>query len=365
MAIAVVTAANPLARAQDTGFNILANDLDHGFKPKITFSDVSSDRIAATRDGADVTYDTAANPRRLAAVVTANLVQFPFTDIAEDMPVAVTFGGFSFEATLGDDNSRPVDKDGTPLPFNPAKKTAIFYFTKDIEPTTSTGTTRTVRIGYVQFSWTTQTVTARVVVSDSVSAGVDGIYDKGDLLNAAAFDADKGGATYFRNEPVPVSITFGSAIGSRTAFGGGLLKTAEVKVGSSARGNDAVLALNTLVAAGGADVTDPKMDTTIPKVDQDGNGIISFNGILTDLAPSSLTAASFPVMLRLFIDDAEVDPAEFTMSVTDPGKAGKSTFTITNVLVAPAGAKVSVLATDASGNSKLVERQVTAGGPTR
>jgi hypothetical protein len=370
VAVAFAAAMAPHTWAQDEeGFNILANDQDRGFKPKITFTEVSTDRIVVSRDGADVSYDTAPNPRRIGAVIQANLVQFPFSDIAEDMTVGVTIGGFNFESTLGEDNSRRADRSGDLLPFDPNKTSAIYYLTKEVESPNPDRDPRIVRVGYVKFSWTTRVLTVRVVVADAEGAGFEGFYDKQALIDAAAFDSEKGGATVFKNEPLAVAVTFGSAAGSRQAFGGGVLRTVQRKVGSERAGNAAVLPLNTLVAAGTADIIDPKMDGAIPTTDQDGDGLLSFNGVITDLAPSTLTGEILPVTLRLYIDDSEVfaEDESFVLSQTDPNKLGKSTFTISNLVLPDDGLShlVAVYAEDVSGNGKLVEQEVKAGGPTR
>ncbi len=174
-------AAATLGRAQD-GFNILANEGDGGFKPKIAFSETNGNRLNVLRDEGSAIFETVSIPSRLSACVTGGLVQFPFSEIAEDVPVGVSVGGFSLQVTLGEDNWRRVDREGNLLPFDPSKKSAIYYFSKEEPPTTDAGESMFRKVGYVKFNWNAKSVTARVLVTNVEGAAVSGIYDRSALL---------------------------------------------------------------------------------------------------------------------------------------------------------------------------------------
>jgi hypothetical protein len=228
-------------------------------------------------------------------------------------------------------------------------------------------------VGYVKFTWTTKAVTARVLVTNIEGAGVSGIYDRSGLIDAAAIDAEKGGIRPFKNEPLDVSLIFGPATGTRSAFGDGRVRTVYRKVGSESRGNSDILQLDSLIAVGAADITPTGLVTSVPALDQDGDHLISFNGTLTDLAPSSLTNVVFPVGLHVFVDGTEmlsdVDAPEnvipdFSLAVTDPDASGKSIFTITN-LVLPEGQtphSLVIQAVDVSGNVRKMETKIADSG---
>ncbi len=154
----------------------------------------------------------------------------------------------------------------------------------------------------------------------------------------------------------------------RAGFGNGRVRTIHRKVGSEAAGNADFLQLNSMVAVGGTDVAAPKVAADVPTSRQDAEQLISFNGTITDLAPSSLSAVQYPTTLRRFVDGLEMvsdlnaeDPslADFTYSIGEPDHYGKCIYTITNLILTgdDTGHDVMIGSVDPSGNVRKVETQ--------
>ena len=366
LALAFANMATP-ARSQDE-FNILANDYDRQFTPTIIFSDSAGEKLVAIREAGGLSIEAVAKPERVSALVVANLVQFPFGEIAEDMPVSVSIGAFEFSGVLGDDAERRLARSGAVVPFNPQKASAVFRLTAEVPG--PSGTTRTRMVGSVRFAWTLRALAIRVVVEDAEQAGKKGIYDTAAMVEAAAFDPSKGGLRRFRNEPVAVSVGFGSASGARTVFGYGRVESRLRRIGSANSGDGNTVALTSLAAMGKADLEPPKVALSLPAEDGNGDGRISFNGTITDLAPGTLSGAALPNTVRLFIDDVEKfsdgDAPDFTLSATGIDPNGTSIFTISELALPVDDAtshRVAIEVSDGSGNVRLMDRPVAVKRP--
>lgn len=363
VALAMALAAMILPVSAQEEFNILANDYDRQFAPTTNFTEHASDKLVTVREGSTIHVQTAANPRLLSAMIVANLVQFPFAEIAEDMPVNVSVGGFQFSGKLGEDVERKRLRNGSLAPFNPGKTSALFLLTTPV--TGANGVVRAKTLGTVRFSWNLRALAVRVAVEDVERAGNGGIYDKAAMVEAAALDAKTGGVCRFRNEPVLVRVGFGSASGSRVGFGTGRVEARVREFGPGATGTGKVLTMCALAVVGKADLEAPKVALNFPVGDQNSDYKISFNGIASDLPPGTLTGASSPFTLRLFVDGVEKFPAgdapDFSMSATGIDPDGKSTFTISELSVPPLDGKahtVGIEVLDVSGNVRWVERPI-------
>ena len=368
MAVALALAAVSSPGYAQEEFNILANDYDRQFAPTITFTNNASDRLVTVREGSTISVQTAPNPARLSALVVANLVQFPFSEISEEMPVNVSVGGFQFSGKLGEDVERRRLRNGTVAPFDARKRTALFFLTTPV--TGANGVPRAKTVGSVRFSWNLRALAVRVAVEDAEKAGTAGIYDKAALVTAAALDSTKGGLSRFRNEPVMVKVGFGSAAGERWGYGTGRVESRLRAFGPGATGTGKVLTLSSIAAVGKADLEPPRVGLNFPTGDQNYDQKISFNGIATDLPPGTLTGAASPFTLRLFIDDVEKsalgDAPDFSMSATGIDPAGSSTFTISELGVPTDDGQthtVRIEVLDASGNVRQVERPIAVKRP--
>lgn len=365
-ALALGTALCSFALLEAKAGNILDNDLEHGFKPAIAISHHSSQSVVIDRSGNGPLYGKAANPVKISATVVGNLTGFPFTEIAEDMAVSLRVGDFGFAATLGEDTSRAKNRDGTLRPFDPKKTTAVYLLRAELPPLTAGGPPRYRTVGSVKFAWNLTRVSARLVLSDVAAAEADGI------MAADEESFPEGNASLaFSREKIPVELTFGSAEGSRIAYARGRLTTSLRQFGSARTGNLAIVPLHSLAMIGEGDITAPTVAARIPTIDEAPLGVISFNGTVTDVAALPLTGEVDPIAIHVRVNDVPLvggpdDLQDFGLYLTDHDARGQCIFSVVNLPIAAgeAGtAKVSVYATDASGNqSRILETRVTVRG---
>lgn len=340
-----------------TAANILDNDPEHGFKPTITISNHTSESVVIDRSGPSPVFGTKANPEKISATVYANLAGFRFTEIAEDMPVSLRVGGFAFAATLGEDASRPKNRDGSLRPFDPKKATAVYLLRAELPPLKPGGAPRLRTVGSVKLAWNLYRLAARLVLSDVAAAEADGIL----VPDEASFP--EGSATLaFSCEKIPVEITFGSAAGSRIAYGRGRLTTSVRKLGTARERNLTNVSLHSMAMVGEADIVAPKLAARIPTIDEAPFGVISFNGTVTDLAARPLSGEIDPVTIHVLVDGVPVnggtdESADFGLHITDGDAKGQRLFSVADLPLAatePGTVSVSIYATDASGNSSPV-----------
>ncbi len=367
--LALATALISYALIEAKGANILANDPEHGFKPTINVTNHSSESVVVIRSGGGSAFGKAPNPEKISANLLANLTGFPFTEIDEDMPVSLRIGGFAFSATLGDDASRVRNRDGTLQPFDPNKKSALFYLRDELPPLKPGGAPRLRTVGFVKLGWSLNRLAARLVVSDVAAAEADGI-----LTPDAESYAQSNASVAFSCEKIPVEIAFGSATGSRTAYGRGRLTTTIRTLGSVRTGNLSTVSLHSLAMVGEADTTAPTLTAAIPAADEAPLGVISFNGTVADVAAQPLTGEVEPVTIQVRVNNVPLtggteDTDDFGLYIAQSDATGKRVFSVVHLPVAatqPGMVKVSVYATDASGNqSRVLESRVSVRGTTQ
>lgn len=362
--LAVLTASALLVTAlpRASAANILDNDPEHRFMPTLSLTHHASESAVVDRSGPTDIYGKQPNPTRITATIVGNLAHFAFTEIAEDMPVALRIGDFGFEATLGDDAARTKNPDGTLRPFDPRKSSATFLLRAPAPPAVPGGAPRLRTVGSVKVGWNLQRVVFRVQLSDVAAAGADAILP----TEEEQYPQTSTGVT-FSGEKVPVEVTFGTATGSRFSYARGKLSTAVRKLGTVAQGNRTDVALHSLAVVGEADCKAPTLVTTIPAVDEAPMGVISFNGTIADGTVRPLTSPVDPLALIVTVDGVEMtggteETDAFGLYITDPDAKGRRVFSVLRLPVAarePKLVTVSVCAKDASGNlSPLMKKQV-------
>lgn len=211
-----------------------------GFKPTLNFSDTYSEKILTIpappafpgEPREPATHEQVPKPQKITAKVVANITGFDFSEIADEMPVNVYIGGFLFESSLGD-SDEAIKNGGFPRTKKKATYSFIGFFDKP------NGDTVEKKVGSLVLSWTATRLTVTLSVSNIEAAGLSeigatqyiGLYvDESDLGNKPS------GSAKFVDEPIDVSVSFGSASGVQTAFAKGTSATAYKKYGSDAAG---------------------------------------------------------------------------------------------------------------------------------
>lgn len=334
--------------------NILAND--GSFTPTIRFSDSYSEKVVTVRgfDGAPATHEVEAQPQKISAKVVANLADFDFSQISETMPVEFKIGEYSFSALLGEEAGRGVDRQGNPKPFDPAKTSATFNYY--IEVDRPNGDTVLKKAGTLVFAWSVKakTLTVTLTLANAIESGAGDI--SASEFIGLADDGEKGGSLPFVSEAVVVELTFGSAHGARAAYGKGVTKTAHRKFGSEAAGTLEELTVNTVTVLGSADVSEPVVATVVPATDEDSDGLVSFSGNVTDLAPGTFSGDIHPLEVFVFVNDEE-EP--FTAELKETDAKGKAAFSVTDVQLTAPTNTLRIVAIDESGNQTVITRRVT------
>jgi hypothetical protein len=220
------------------------------FKPTLNFSDTYSQKVVtipapppdpgSPRDPA--THDVVDNPQKIAAKVVANIAGFDFAEVGIDLAVGLTFGAFEFTSTLGE--SLEEAKKAGAFPAGATKGKATFPFTYSYEKVDRNGDpvldrngdpiTITKKVGSIVFSWTPKLLTVTLSVSDVAAAGVSeigagqyvGLYqDNSPLGNRPS------GSAPIPPDPIPVTVTFGSAAGDNSSIAKGTSSTSDRKFG--------------------------------------------------------------------------------------------------------------------------------------
>jgi hypothetical protein len=350
-ALAAIATFLTTALAQDgEPIDILSN---HGpFTPTIIFSDTYAEKIISERDGGEVYYDVDTNPQKITAKIVANLAEFDFSEITEEMEVGVDIGGFSFTATLAE--SGKLDSDGVPLgAFDPAKGKADFHFTAEVEK--PNGDYKTKKVGSIVFTWNTSSklLTIKLTISDVLNAGFEEI-GASSFAGFAGSDGETSASLKFENEAVPVSVTFGSAFGERPAYAKGISKTSVKKIG---KGDEVdYLTYETVKLVGSADTKAPTLTATIPSSDTDNDGVIRITGAVSDLGRGTISE-EVP-----FLDAyVQIGEGEFTFELLDlsePNAEGRRTFSL-DLSLEDLTNEVKVFAFDESGNVAEITQTVT------
>ena len=362
LALALGAATIIPASAQDP-FNILANDPDNQFKPSITITQYSCERLVVDRSEDPASYSKEEKAERITAVIVANLVEFDFSEITPEMPVELTVGGFEFSAAL---------EDATKLDL--LGKSARYALVGTFPPAKPEGEPRIRTVGSVIFSWTSSTLTIRLALANTQAAEFASIVALDDLVTEATFDEEKGGVRRYANRPVSVSVAFGTATGNRAAYASGQIVNAKKRLGSEKVGNATIVDLNSAVLIGRADTTNPQVVVDVPSVDENRDGKVSFNSVITDLAPNTLDGEASQLRIRIAVDDEEMLPVssepapgdaegDYILQASGTDAKGRTIISVKDLpLPAPSTARqtctVDIYIYDASGNLKKTSSQI-------
>lgn len=368
--------AAALAGSLATGFaqDVFAPDLgilapDGGFKATLSFSDTYAEKVNVSPGSSPITHEVD-GAEKISAKIVANLTGFNFaSEILADMPVGFTVGSLSFSGTLSD--LLPQDANGNLLkPFNAAITSGTHFFNVQKLDVSGNGVTNAagdpvmVKAGSVKFAWTTgsnPTLTITATISDLAEAAQDSTLDTSGTplsdLNAIGL-ADKGDGTTqslsFANEAIPITVTFGDAIGQRNSYGKGTTKTVYKSVDGTAS------PVNTASVVGLVDHAPPVLAVTLPANDG-GAGAIDFTGTVVDLPPDTLGLSTPVVDVEAYVNDdgtySNPIPAD---SVDNPDATGKAGFSFTGLLLNSGANTVLIVATDESGNVATFTAQVTS-----
>ena len=339
--------------------NILAND--GSFKPTIKFSDTYTEKVVTIPgfDGSPATHDVVALPQKISAKVVSNLADFDFSEISETMPVEFSIGAFAFSALLGEEESRGLDRDGNPKPFDPEKKSATYFYYIEID--LPDGDTVVKKVGSIVFAWSqkAKTLTVTLSLANVIDSGAGDI--AASEFVGLADDGERGGALPFISEAVDVAVSFGSAHGTRTAYGKGVTKTAYKKFGSEAAGTLEELTVNSVSVQGTADLAAPTLATVVPTTDEDDDGFVSFSGTVADLPPGSLSGDIHPIEILVFVND---DPDPFPAEIDEPDARGKAAFSVSDLQLPELVNNLRIVAVDESGNETVLVKRITTSGLT-
>jgi sulfatase modifying factor 1 len=291
----------PSIAAPPTG--ILANQ--GKVKPVVTVANSYSEKVVRTFSGdadSGPIYEVQQSAEKVSAKVMALLGDFDFNGINSDMVVALSVGDFSFSATLGEAGTRKLEPTGN----------ATFTLNLQVPQLDADGGAKldaegneiftAVRMGTLNWAWnaSSKRVTATLVLvipggglADTV--GVGGIASE--RFAALREQIQTGGERRFGNQPVPVTLRFGEAQGSRDAFVGGVTRTRALKM----PGAEAPYVTTSVVLAGGADTRGPQLSVRVPARVE--NAVAVFAGLADRPAPSGF---STPQMLGYTVPEVAV-----------------------------------------------------------
>jgi hypothetical protein len=324
LTLLVASSVTGLAQADD----ILANTAT--FKPKVTISDIYSDRIVTIRDGSDVTHDIESAPERVSLSITANLDGFDLSTIDGDTYVTVTAGHFEHADSL----ANAAD-------YKPGAKKATFALTADVDQ--PDGSTKTVRVGSVTYAWTPKVLTITITCTDIVAAG---------LSDVAASDymgiADPGTSEAITNDPIDLAVAFGDAAGDRRIFLKGFSKVTTKKFGSEAAGTYEEFDLTDVNVQGAADVAGPVVKATFP-AKQNSVNKIDVAGSATDLEDVTLDSVTVN----------NVAAADAVVTIADPEADGSWDWSVKGVQLKKGANKVVLTFLDEDGNATAVTKTYT------
>jgi len=320
--ITLLATSLPLAAAVD---DILANTAT--FKPKVSVSDVYSDKVLVEREDGFVFRSLVTNPQRIAFSLTANLDGAETGVIDAETTVGVTALNFSHSDLLGN----AVD-------YKPNGKVATFPYLTEVE--TANGGTREERVGSIVYKWTAKTLTVTLVISDVEAAGVSDIAAT-DYTGAA----EPGEKVAIVDDPIDVSVEFGTATGTRTVFLDGIAKVTTKGYGAETSDDYEEFDLTEVNVKGAADVVGPTVKSVIfGKPDLQKN--VSVTGSVRDVQAVELTAVT--------VNNVASPSAVVTLS--DPSDEGEATWSVTGIAVKKGANLVVVTFSDADGNTTKVTK---------
>lgn len=338
--------------------NILASS--EKFKPTVTYSDTYSEKtITIPGEKPDpATHDKVANPQKISAKVVADITGFDFTEVGDDLEVGLSVGGFSLSGlTLS--QSLEAAKTGS-FPANGKK--ATFLFTGTFEK--PNGDTIDKTVGSAVFAWTPTRLTVTITCSDIASTADVTEINASEFLELYVDESELGnkpsGTVKFDNHPTDVTVSFGTAVGNRLAYGKGQSTTKYVKFGSDAKGTLEEIYLQSATVAGAADVTAPKITANVPAKDTD-DGYISFLISVNDTpVVNSLSEIPAP-FVQITVTGPNPDEENFldVEASEIPEVTGAVKYDVSDLALFEGKNTVVITATDASGNATVVKKTVT------
>jgi hypothetical protein len=320
----LLTTVSALAQTDD----ILANTAT--FKPKITVSDVYSEKVLIEADDDFVFRSVEANPERIALTVVANLVGANVGTIDADTEVGVTAGNFSHSDSLG---SAPD--------YKPTSKKATFPITMDVDLPNGNTVTRTV--GSVIYAWTPKQLTVTVTCSNVAGAGISDI-----SASNYAGTAEAGTTVFFANDPIDVSVNFGDAAGGRRAFLKGTTRTQTKNYGSVDDGTDESYDISDVNLTGAADVIAPVVKTIFPAKPAAGN-TITVAGTAVDIEEVSVDSVTVN----------GVDDTSATVAISDDDENGSWDWSVTGLQLKKGANAIIITFTDEDGNLTQLKKSYT------
>ena len=285
--LGIVLVAGSAPAAAPAGF--LANQ--GKLKPVVSIANSYSEkvvRIFAGDVGSAAVFDVVPNPEKVSARVVARLGDYNFAGITADTVVAFAAGDFNFRATLAEAATRTIAATGS----------ATFNFSLQIPVLDADGNPRldanenemfsTVRLGSMKWTWNASTKMVSATLTLVIPAG--GIPDTAGVggIACAKFAglAGEGGVRRFANVPLPVTVGFGDAAGSRDVFVGGVTQTRLVQVRGVAADHPDTFPVTAVVLAGAADTRAPQLTVRVPLKVEAGTEAAIFGVLVDRPAPS-------------------------------------------------------------------------------
>jgi len=315
----------PLFAATD---GILANTPT--FKPRVTVSDIYSERVVAEVDGGDVYRSLELNPQRISLSLTANLDGAVTGVIDGNTAVALNAENFSHSDTLGN-----------AIDYTPGAKKATFLYTADVD--LPNGDTKEVRVGTITYAWTAKRLTVTLAISDVEAGGST------DIAATNYTDAPESGERIaILDDPIDVEVDFGEASGSRRVFLRGFVRKVTKGFGAPTSDNYEEFDITDANVQGAADTAGPVIRPIFqPRPDLQNK--VAVSGTVADQQEVTLNAVT--------VNNVAVTGATVTLSEADA--AGLSTWSVSGIGLRKGPNAVALIFSDEDGNLTRVARNYT------
>ncbi len=353
-------------------------------KPVVTVANSYSEKVVRTFAGDAnnaAVFDVVPNAEKVSAKVVALMGEYNFGGITADTEVAFTAGDFTFQATLGEAATKTIGANGNAT-FNFTFQTPLLD--GDGNPKLDANENEmfsTTQLGSLKWVWnaTSKTVTATVVVV--IPAG--GLPDTAGVTGIACAKfaglglTTVGGVKRFANVPLPVTVKFGEASGTRDVFLGGVTQTRSVQVRGVGADLPDTFAVTSVVIAGAADTRAPQLTVRMPKKTVSGAGFSVF-GVLLDRPERNVSYAGVVLNgyaapeVQVYVNKVpgEGVPPDFVLPYSDSrGNAALPGDTLNQkgigylarpLILSGSGPQIlRFVATDSEGNSAMVTKGTT------
>jgi hypothetical protein len=331
-------------------------------------------------------------------------VDFDFDSISEETPVAITVGDYEFSSTLGEEQSRGVFTRDTTI-------NGIDYLAGDPKPL---GTSALYKLGYsypkldsagqevtdeegnpvllfkqtgsIKIEWSRLTKTVTFTLEQRTQAP-----DIAEPAGTSSIAADRlaglstRSSKNFANQPIPVSVTFGSSTGTRVAYGRGVIKSRYHRVLEQQEGENPYVRSVSITGAG--DNEGPRLRLTVPGAADPELFGVDFLGSITDrpaptfssvfdIDPSELAPPSIELLINGQGNPEDPNGGGYSIDFTDaqgnplptdgegnptvPGYSNGLGFFGGFCELYEANNNLTFIARDADGNASLFTRKVTA-----